>query len=162
MNEPVERGGFWRDVQAALLRSRITRPFMLRPRLLIGIFVGLCVGLIVDPQWRLTTRLLLAWNAGIVLYIALTLVMMLRDDLDRLHQRAAVPDEGRFVILILSIVAAVFSIAAIVAQLAETKDRHIHAHNAARCIMRMNMPQSGASGRICRRKCVAGLISPIR
>lgn len=124
MSEPLERGRLSRHVQALLLQNRITRAFMLRPRLLIGIFAGLVIGFAFDPDGRLTTRLLLAWNAAVLLYIVLTLVMMLRDGLDRLHQRAAVPDEGRFFILIFSIVAAVFSIAAIVAQLAETKDMH--------------------------------------
>jgi uncharacterized membrane protein len=122
MNSIEERGGFLRSLRALLLKSRITRPFILRPRLIIGILVGLIVGLICPPEWRLATRLLLAWNAGILLYILLTFTMMLRDDLDRLHQRASVQDEGRFVILTLSIVAAVFSIAAIVVQLAATKD----------------------------------------
>jgi uncharacterized membrane protein len=117
-----EHGGLLRDTRAILLRNRIMRAFMLRPRLIIGILAGIFVGLVSPADWRLTTQLLLAWNAGVILYIALTFIMMVRDDLDRLHQRASVPDEGRFVILTLSICAAVFSIAAIVVQLAATKD----------------------------------------
>ncbi len=117
-----EHGGFLRGLRATLLRNRITRAFMLRPRLIIGILAGFLIGVLCPEDWRLTTRLLLAWNAGVILYLALTFIMMVRDDLDRLHQRTSVPDEGRFVILTLSIFAAVFSIAAIVVQLAATKD----------------------------------------
>ena len=122
MSAGNEHGGLLRDLRASLLRNHITRAFMLRPRLIIGILAGLFVGLVSPADWRLTTRLLLAWNVGVILYIALTFIMMVRDDLDRLHQRMSVPDEGRFVILTLSILAAVFSIAAIVVQLAATKD----------------------------------------
>ena len=122
MSAGNEHGGLLRDLRAILLRNHITRAFMLRPRLIIGILAGLFVGLVSPLDWRLTTRLLLAWNAGVILYIALTFIMMVRDDLHRLHQRTSVPDEGRFVILTLSILAAVFSIAAIVVQLVATKD----------------------------------------
>jgi len=117
-----EHGGWLRDLRAHLLRHHITRAFMLRPRLIIGILAGLFIGLICPADWRLTTRLLLAWNAGVILYILLTFIMMVRDDLDRFHQRTSVPDESRFVILTLSIFAALFSIGAIVVQLAATKD----------------------------------------
>jgi uncharacterized membrane protein len=122
VSAPAERGGALRHLQALLLENKMTRPFMLRPRLLVGILAGLFVGLACPPEWRPATRLLLAWNGGVLLYIVLTFLMMLRDDLDKFHQRASVQDEGRFVILTLSIFAAVFSIAAIVVQLAATKD----------------------------------------
>ena len=122
MNERTERGAFLRHVHALVLKNHITRPFVLRPRLLIGIFAGLLIGLASPLDWQMATRLLLAWNGGVLIYIGLTFRMMERDDLERFHQRAAVQDEGGFVILALSIVAALFSIAAIVAQLAATKD----------------------------------------
>lgn len=121
MNAGSEHGGLLRDLRASLLRNHITRAFMLRPRLIIGILMGLLVGLLTPADWLLTTRLLLAWNAGAILYIALTFIMMVRDDLDRLHQRTSVEDQGRFVILTLSVLATVFSIAAIVVQLVTTK-----------------------------------------
>ena len=105
-----EHGGWFRDLRAHLLRHHITRAFMLRPRLIIGIVAGLFIGLICPADWRLTTRLLLAWNAGVILYILLTFIMMVRDDLDRFHQRTSVPDESRFVILTLSVFAVLFSI----------------------------------------------------
>jgi uncharacterized membrane protein len=89
---------------------------------MVGILTAVLIGLACPSDWRLATRLLIAWNGGVLLYIVLTFIMMLRDDLDRFHQRASVQDEGRFVILTLSIFAAVFSIAAIVMQLAATKD----------------------------------------
>ncbi len=126
MNEGAqERRGTWlRRFHAHALRNRMLRALLIRPRLFIGVLAGVALGLASPADWRLTTRLLVGWNSGALLYIGLTLVMMLRDDLDRMRQRSNVQDEGRFVILTLSIVAAVASIAAIVAQLAATKDLH--------------------------------------
>ncbi|MDB5644147.1 MAG: conserved rane protein of unknown function [Hyphomicrobiales bacterium] len=114
--------GLLRRLHASALRNRLTRAFLIRPRLLTGILAGLFVGLATPEGWRMTTRLLFGWNGGMLLYIVLTSLMMWRDDLDRMRERANVQDEGRFVILALSIIAAVASIAAIVAQLAATKD----------------------------------------
>ena len=122
MNDHKVHGGFFRHVHALLLKNHITRPFILRPRLLSGIFAGVLVGLACPIDWELATRLLLAWNVGVLIYIGLTFRMMQRDDLARFHQRSSVQDEGGFMILTLSIVAALFSIGAIVAQLAATKD----------------------------------------
>ena len=117
-----QRGTWLRRLQARALRNRVLRPLMLRPRLVIGVLTGLAICFGTPHDWRLTTRLLVAWNSGVLLYIVLTAAMMLRDDLDRMRQRSSEQDEGRFVILILSIIAVVASIAAIGAQLAATKD----------------------------------------
>jgi hypothetical protein len=113
-----------RRLHAGALRNRLTHAFLIRPRLLLGILAGLFIGLATPEDWRLTTRLLFGWNGAMLVYIVLTSLMMWRDDLDRMRERANVQDEGRFVILALSILAAVASIAAIVAQLAATKDLH--------------------------------------
>jgi uncharacterized membrane protein len=117
-----QRGGWLRRLHAMALRTRVLRAFVIRPRLLVGIAVGVAIGLATPVDWRLTTRLLFAWNGGVLLYIALTITMMIRDDLDRMRRRVSVEDEGRFVILALCIFVTVASIAAIVAQLAATKD----------------------------------------
>lgn len=116
------RGGWLRSLHALALRNHVLRAFIIRPRLIVGVLAGLAFGLASPADWRLTTRLLTSWNVGVLLYILLTATMMVRDDLDRMRQRSSVQDEGRFVILILSILAAVASIAAIIAQLAATKD----------------------------------------
>jgi uncharacterized membrane protein len=120
--EQEKRGGWLRRLHAMTLRTRVLRAFVIRPRLLIGIVAGLVIGLATPEDWRLSTRLLFAWNGGVLLFIGLTIAMMIRDDLDRMHKRVSVEDEGRFVILALCALVTVASIAAIVAQLAATKD----------------------------------------
>ncbi|MEY3553633.1 MAG: hypothetical protein RL735_1981 [Pseudomonadota bacterium] len=119
-----ERGTFLRNFHAHALRNAFLRPLVLRPRLIVGVLMSLAVYLALPGDWRPMTRLLVAWNSGAILYVALTTIMMIQDDPDRMRQRSSVEDEGRFVILILAIVAAIASIVAIVAQLVATKELH--------------------------------------
>ena len=74
MTEPptITHPHWWR-------RHRFLRALHARPRLFIGMLVGLCVWCLLS--WcvpvHAPTRAILAWNAGAVLYIALALRMML-------------------------------------------------------------------------------------
>jgi uncharacterized membrane protein len=61
----------------------------------------------------LSTRLLVGWNAGICLYLALTWRMMLRSDVHLLRRRAALEDEAEWLILMSTAIAALASLAAI-------------------------------------------------
>ena len=107
------------------LRETPRSPWLLRivrarPRLFIsggfGAFVTLA--LTAAPGWRPTTRLLVGWDIGIALYLILAFHMMARSDVHRLRHRAASQDEGRFTILVLTVAAALASLAAIVVELA--------------------------------------------
>ena len=99
-----------------------TRVVGSRPRLFSCIALG-AVGFFLMPDaWRLVTRALLAWNIGVVLYLLLIAAMMFRSTRHSIIRRAAQQDEGRFFILLLSTVAAIASIGAIIAQLATVKD----------------------------------------
>jgi uncharacterized membrane protein len=64
-----------------------------------------------------STRLLIGWNAGICLYLALTWRMMLRSDVHLLRRRAALEDEAEWLILMLTAIAALASLAAIAVEL---------------------------------------------
>lgn len=70
----------------------------------------------------LTARMLIAWNVGVWIYVALVAVMVARSSSEKMRQRAKVEDEGQLVILGLVIAAAVASLAAIVAELAQVND----------------------------------------
>jgi uncharacterized membrane protein len=90
-----------------------------RPRLFtcaaISVVGPILAGILTN--WRLTTRLLTGWDIGIALYLALVFHMMRGSDIDRIRQRAAQQDEGQFTILVLTVAAALASLAAIFAQL---------------------------------------------
>jgi uncharacterized membrane protein len=93
-----------------------------RPRLLISMVCGIIVGLLLPSDWRVNTRLLLGWNAGAFLYFILAGTMILTASHEKISRRAEAQDEGRFVILILTILASAMAIGAILAQLATVKD----------------------------------------
>lgn len=114
--------GFLQRLQRAALRWRSTRFVAVRPRLLFSILAATALFFCLPDAWRLTTRLLTVWNSGAVLYMALTVAMMIRDDHDRMRERARTQDEGRFVILAVAVLATLASLVAIVLQLAATKN----------------------------------------
>jgi uncharacterized membrane protein len=95
-----------------------------RPRLFVSAAAGLSVTVLL-PEWLASheiTRLIVGWNAGAWLYVVLAGTMMARSSPDRMRHRARLQDEGQLLILTLVIVAAVASLAAIVAELAVVKE----------------------------------------
>jgi uncharacterized membrane protein len=67
-------------------------------------------------DWRPATRLLVGWDIGVALYLALVAHMMERADIQRMRRRAAQQDEGQFAILILTVAAGLASLGAIFVQ----------------------------------------------
>src|SRR5213596_123645 len=97
-----------------LVRIVRTRP-RLFTSLAIGVLVSAALALLTD--WRLATRLLVAWDIFVALYLALAAHLMSRSDVDRIRDRAAMEDEGQLAILVLTVVAALASLGAIFAEL---------------------------------------------
>jgi uncharacterized membrane protein len=106
-NEPRRR---------APLLLRIVRA---RPRLFICCAVGILVttALTVVPDWRPATRLLAGWDVASGLYLVLAFHMMASSDVHRIRYRAAMQDEGQAVILVVTVVSGLASLAAIFAEL---------------------------------------------
>src|SRR6267142_2864679 len=90
-----------------------------RPRLFgsLGVGVVTALVLIVATRWRPATRLLIAWDVCLVLYLVLVTHLMASSTIQRIRQRAAVEDEGQATILVLTVAAALASLAAIFAEL---------------------------------------------
>ncbi len=97
-----------------------------RPRLYFCTLVGFAAGLLLPPSFEphLVTRLLIAWNVGAILYVALAAVMMSRATRESIRVRAQKQDEGKYVILALVVVSAIACLAAIGGELAVVKDMH--------------------------------------
>jgi uncharacterized membrane protein len=104
-------------------RLRVIRVIHGRPRLFISVLLGLAalaiVALVFD--WRPATKLLVGWDAGVVFYLILVGSLAARSDVHRIRRRASMQDEGQVTILILTIVAALASLAAIFAELGQTQ-----------------------------------------
>ena len=88
-----------------------------RARLLICVVVAILLCALLPPEERLTSRALVAWDAGVLLYSALATIMMARSDLGRIQDRARAEDEGAAATLVLLLGVAVASLAAIAAEL---------------------------------------------
>jgi uncharacterized membrane protein len=97
--------------------SRPMRLLYARPRTFISLAVGIAVFLLLPTSFRLVTRLLFGWDALIAVYLVLVYAMMLNNDHQHIRRTAAMQDDGRFVILLVTAIGAFASIAAIVSEL---------------------------------------------
>jgi uncharacterized membrane protein len=88
-----------------------------RPRLTSAFVLGITVALLLPWQWWATTRSLIGWNAGVGLYLVLVYILIARCGTDAIREQAAREDEGRMGILMLTVFAAVASLAAIIVEL---------------------------------------------
>ncbi len=88
-----------------------------RPRVVIAITTSFVVALALPAEWRLTTRLLVAWDTAAALYLALVYHMMGRSSVADIRRRAGLEDAGRFGIPVLTVASALASLGAIIAEL---------------------------------------------
>jgi uncharacterized membrane protein len=117
--------------QAAHRRlPRIVRIVRARPRLFLAAALGIAVSLVLPPGLRVATRTLIAWDAGVAVYLVLAVAAMANSDIARIRRRAALLDEDQAVFLTLTAGAALASLGAIVAELGVKDPDHPHAHLA--------------------------------
>lgn len=108
-------GPSWHELSRA---TPLTRFWRLHIRLLAAAAFGIGVTAALSAlPWRMPTRILVGWDGGVVLYLALVFWVMARAPVARIRQRACVDDEGAVALLILTSAAAVASLAAVVAEL---------------------------------------------
>ncbi len=100
--------------------SRLVRVVYARPRTFISMGLGIVAFLLLPESLRLVTRLLMAWDVFIAIYLLLVYTMVLRSGLAHIKRNAARQDDGRFLIPLMTVVGAFASIAAIVFELGGT------------------------------------------
>ena len=66
---------------------------------------------------RFSTRIIVGWDAGVALYLALVYLVMARGSIAEIRRRAAINDEGAIALLVLTAAAALASLAAVLAEL---------------------------------------------
>lgn len=103
-----------------MLRRTLAR-LQVRPRLLIAIATGVAAGWLLPSTLADASRVLVAWNAAVWLYLILVGTMMAHPDHGRLRRQAAAHAESAVVVLIVAAAAAVASLAAIFAELGAVK-----------------------------------------
>jgi uncharacterized membrane protein len=107
-------------------RSPFIRHVWARPRIFIaaGFAALMLLTLPMSVASHVTSRVLIAWNAGAGLYVLLAAIMMTRSEPHAMRRRAQLQDDGALVILVLVVIASVASLAAIAGELAVVKDLH--------------------------------------
>jgi uncharacterized membrane protein len=98
---------------------RAVRLVYARPRTFLAVVLGVVTFFLLPPSLRLVTRLLTGWDTFVALYIILVYVMMGRSTLSTIRRMAALQDDGRFVIPLLTALGAFASLAAIVLELGQ-------------------------------------------
>lgn len=96
---------------------RTTRFVVGRRRLLLSALAGILVFFALPVAMRTPTRFVLAWDVTALLYIVATVTMMMRATVETCQRRAALYDEGDWVILLLVVASAAVSFVAIFAEL---------------------------------------------
>ncbi len=105
----------WRELQKATAFARF---WHLHIRLFVSASFGLAVALLLmGTHWRIPTCILLGWDSGVVLYLALIFWIMKRWPIERIRQRACVEDEGAAALLVLTTASAIASLAAVISEL---------------------------------------------
>jgi uncharacterized membrane protein len=97
--------------------SKPIRVVYARPRTFIAVLIGIIAFFLLPSSLRLVTRVLIAWDIFIAVYLLLVYVMMFRCGLAHIRRNAVLQDDGRFLILLVTALGAFASIAAIVFEL---------------------------------------------
>lgn len=94
-----------------------------RSRLLACVLVGVIAAFgLPDERFHAITRAIIGWNVGACLYLILAARIMFWSTQERMRIRALQQDEGRIIVLVFVVIAAVACVGAIVAELAVAKD----------------------------------------
>jgi uncharacterized membrane protein len=93
---------------------RVSRFLQARWRLLIATLLCVLLVIFLPDGYRGASRLLMGWDAGVALYIALVMWKIATSDATQVRRQSALQDDGRIVIPILTVAAALASLGAIV------------------------------------------------
>ncbi len=90
-----------------------------RPSLVVGIVVAMLAAVVAGRELRPITACLIGWNLGVLAYGVTFMVMVRRSTTEGLARVADLLDEGNWGVLLVTIVAALASLGAIVIELAQ-------------------------------------------
>jgi uncharacterized membrane protein len=88
--------------------------------------IGLIVAVLLPHDWRVTTRVLAGWDVGAASYLIMAFLLVQSFELKRVQIRADQYDEGGALVLILTLIAAVASLAAVVLELGAVRATNPH------------------------------------
>ncbi len=103
---------------------KLLRIIYARPRFFISIAVGLVSLFLLPTSLRASTRLLIGWDIAIALYLTLAYIPALLGGPGYIRRLANTMDDGRFLILGITLIAAFASLAAIIFELGQAQRAH--------------------------------------
>ena len=74
-----------------------------RPRLTIGALLGIACGFFLPAEWDISTRILVALDTGLLLYLILAFSLMAKSKTSDMRIHAAAQESGRIAVLLLSV-----------------------------------------------------------
>jgi uncharacterized membrane protein len=98
-------GRYWRIIRA-------------RPRLFAGLLCGLVAAPLLPSGITGTTRSIVAWDIGVVVYLVASGLLFSTERLDRMAEDAAAQEEGEWTIFWLTVAVVTFSFVAIIGEFA--------------------------------------------
>lgn len=90
--------------------------------LFLSILLGFAIFLLLPQALELSARLVIGWDVGALVYLGFALSTITRFSLNRAKSRAADQDEGATLILMLTVIAAMVSLGAVVSLLGTAKN----------------------------------------
>ncbi|HEU0096481.1 MAG TPA: DUF1345 domain-containing protein, partial [Rhizomicrobium sp.] len=102
--------------------GKLLQPLVSRPHLTVAIAAGVVLYFIA-AHWvtRDITSMLVGWNGGVVVFLGFSVFYMLGADESCMKKRAIGHDEGRHIMLILTVLAAVASVVGLAVELSAAK-----------------------------------------
>jgi uncharacterized membrane protein len=99
-------------------RTPLARFGRLHIRLILAAIFGAAVMMaLLALPWQVPTRILVGWDAGVLLYLVLIWRVAANCSVETIRYRAAVTDEGAIALLLFTTAAAIASLAAVIAEL---------------------------------------------
>ena len=92
-----------------------------RQRLFYSLIIGAALFVFLPGNWRLTTRLVMGWDGLTLTYLLTTAQLIARSTPETCRRRAALYDEGDWIILAITLLGATVSFATIIMELAASK-----------------------------------------
>jgi uncharacterized membrane protein len=94
-----------------------------RPRTFLAMALGIIAFFLLPGSLRPVTRVLMGWDVFVGTYAVLVYIMMSQCDLATIRRTAALQDDGRFLIPLLTALGAFASLAAIVSELGDARHK---------------------------------------
>jgi len=81
-----------------------------RQRLFYSLIIGAALFVFLPSNWRLTTRLVLGWDGLTLTYLFTTAQLIARSTSETCRRRAALYDEGDWIILAMTLIGAIVAL----------------------------------------------------